>query len=256
MPTAFVTGGGSGIGRATAVRLARDGNAVALFDRDADAVAAVVEEVMETGGKAVGFVGDVSQKTDLQRAVDETVASFGGLDATAACAGIEVQGTVISMSEDDWSRALTVNLTGVMLTARYAIPAMIDSGGGSFVAISSDLGVQGAEDWTPYTASKHGVIGLVRCLALDFGPKGVRSNVVCPALVKTPMADRIFGGANAEVREDWERLLPLGRFASSDEIAAVLSHLLSRESSYTNGLVYMVDAGETAGLFHGSSEQS
>lgn len=255
MAAAFVTGGGSGIGRATALRLARDGSAVAIFDRDADAVAAVVEELRESGGEAVGHVGDVSRSSDLERAVAATVEAFGNLDATAACAGIEVQGRVVSMSEDDWARALAVNLTGVMLTARHAIPAMI-AAGGAFVAISSDLGVQGAEDWTPYAVSKHGVVGLVRCLALDYGPQGVRSNVVCPAFVRTPMADRILGGAGAAAQQDWERLLPLGRFASSDEVAAVLRHLLSPESSYTNGLVYMVDAGETAGLYHGGDAAS
>jgi meso-butanediol dehydrogenase/(S,S)-butanediol dehydrogenase/diacetyl reductase len=183
--------------------------------------------------------------------VKKTVAELGGLDATAACAGIEVTGTVESMSEDDWSRALAVNLTGVMLTARFAVPAMVGAGGGAFVAISSDLGIQGAANWTPYAVSKHGVIGLVRCLALDYGPRGVRSNVVCPSFVRTPMADRILGDVSPEEQRAWERMLPLGRFSSSDEIAAVLHHLLSRESSYTNGLVYTVDGGETAGLYSG-----
>jgi meso-butanediol dehydrogenase/(S,S)-butanediol dehydrogenase/diacetyl reductase len=138
-----------------------------------------------------------------------------------------------------------------MLTARHAVPAMVADGGGAFVAISSDVGVQGAADWTPYAVSKHGVVGLVRCLALDYGPKGVRSNVVCPSFVKTPMADRILAGAGPNEQRAWERLLPLGRVSSPDEIAAVLHHLLSRESSYTNGLVYMIDGGETAGLFLG-----
>jgi meso-butanediol dehydrogenase/(S,S)-butanediol dehydrogenase/diacetyl reductase len=247
--SAFVTGAGSGIGRATALRLALGGAAVAVFDRDGEAVEAVLEEVKASGGKAIGHVGDVSRGTDLERAIARTVAELGDLEATAACAGIEVTGTVESMSIADWDRAIAVNLTGVMLTARHAIPAMVASGGGAFVAISSDLGVQGAADWTPYAVSKHGVVGLVRCLALDYGPLGVRSNVVCPSFVKTPMAERILGDAPPEEQQAWERLLPLGRFSSPDEIAAVLFHLLSRESSYTNGLVYMVDGGETAGLF-------
>jgi meso-butanediol dehydrogenase/(S,S)-butanediol dehydrogenase/diacetyl reductase len=248
---AFVTGAGSGIGRATAVRLARSGAAVAAFDRDEAAVTAAVEEIKAGGGKAIGHVGDVSRAAEVEAAVKECVAEFGGLGATAACAGIEVTGTVETMSEEDWSRALAVNLTGVMLTARYAMPEMVASGGGSFVAISSDLGIQGAADWTPYAVSKHGVVGLVRCLALDYGPKGVRSNVVCPSFVRTPMADRILGDISPDEQKAWERMLPLGRFSSSDEVAAVLHHLLSREASYTNGLVYTVDGGETAGLYHG-----
>lgn len=251
MQAAFVTGAGSGIGRATVMRLARDGAAVAVFDRDDAAVAAVVEELEASGGRALGHVGDVTRGADLQEAVARTVAELGGLDAVAACAGIEVTGTVESASDEDWDRAIAVNLTGVMLTARYAVPAMVDSGGGAFVAISSDAGVQGAVDWTPYCASKHGVIGLIRCLALDYGPQGVRSNAVCPSFVKTPMAERIFEGVTSEEKSAWQRLLPMARFASPDEIAGVIHHLLSREASYTNGLIYMVDGGETAGLFLG-----
>lgn len=251
MKTALVTGAASGIGRATAIRLAQGGVAVAALDRDAAAVAGVVEEVEASGGKAIGQVVDVTDAEALGAAIGFSVTEFGGLDAVAACAGIEVTGTIETMQDADWARAIAVNLTGVMLTARYAIPAMVTSGGGAFVAMGSDLGVQGAPDWTPYAVSKHGVVGLVRCLALDYGPKGVRSNVVCPSFVRTPMADRIFAGASSEEQGEWERMLPLRRFASSDEVAGVIRHLLSRESSYTNGMVYMVDGGETAGLFVG-----
>lgn len=248
---AFITGAGSGIGRATALHLARDGTAVALFDRDGDAVDAVLEEVRASGGRAIGQVGDVSAEEDVAEAVARTVAELDGLNAVAACAGIEVTGTVETMSQADWDRSIAVNLTGVMLTARHTMPVMVAAGGGAFVAISSDAGVQGVPDWTPYTVAKHGVVGLVRCLAIDYGPKGVRSNVVCPSFVKTPMADRILEGVSAEEQTAWERLLPLGRFSSPDEIAAVLRHLLSRDASYTNGLVYMIDGGETAGLYLG-----
>jgi meso-butanediol dehydrogenase / (S,S)-butanediol dehydrogenase / diacetyl reductase len=252
---AFVTGAGSGIGRAAALRLARGGAAVTAFDRDEAGIEAVVEEARASGGRALGVVGDVSDGDALGEAVARTVTELGGLDATAACAGVEVTGTVETMSEADWERAIAVNLTGVMLTARHAVPAMVSDGGGAFVAISSDLGVQGAADWTPYAVSKHGVVGLVRCLALDYGPKGVRSNVVCPSFVRTPMAERILGDAGQEEQGAWESLLPLGRFASPDEIAAVVHHLISRDGSYTNGLVYMVDGGETAGLFLGAGAE-
>jgi meso-butanediol dehydrogenase / (S,S)-butanediol dehydrogenase / diacetyl reductase len=249
MRSALVTGAASGIGRATAIRLAQSGVAVAALDRDAAAVGGVVEEVQASGGKAVGHVVDVTDAEGLRAAIGSAIAEFGRLDAAAACAGIEVTGTIETMSDADWARAIAVNLTGVMLTARFALPAMVAAGGGAFVAMGSDLGVQGAPDWTPYAVSKHGVVGLIRCLALDYGPKGVRSNVVCPSFVRTPMADRILTGVSPEAQKEWERMLPLRRFASSDEVAAVIHHLLSRESSYTNGMVYMVDGGETAGLF-------
>lgn len=251
MRSAFITGAGSGIGRATAMRLARDGVALSLFDRDSDSIEAVVEEVRASGGRAIGQTGDVSVGEEVATAVERTLRELGALDSVAACAGVEVTGTVETMSETDWDRAIAVNLTGVMLTARHTFAALVAGGGGAFVAISSDVGVQGATDWTPYAVSKHGVVGLVRCLALDYGPKGVRSNVVCPSFVKTPMADRILGEVSAEEQGAWERLLPLGRFSSPDEIAAVLHHLLSRDASYTNGLVYLIDGGETAGLYLG-----
>jgi meso-butanediol dehydrogenase/(S,S)-butanediol dehydrogenase/diacetyl reductase len=249
MKRALITGAASGIGRATAIRLAQRGVVIAALDRDDAAVAGVIEEVEASGGEAFGHVVDVTDPDALGAAVGASVKELGGLDATAACAGIEVTGTVETLKEAEWARAIAVNLTGVMLTARYAIPAMVTGGGGAFVAMGSDLGVQGAPDWTPYAVSKHGVVGLVRCLALDYGPKGVRSNVVCPSFVRTPMADRILSGVSSEAQAEWERMLPLKRFASSDEVAAVIHHLLSRESSYTNGMVYMVDGGETAGLF-------
>jgi meso-butanediol dehydrogenase/(S,S)-butanediol dehydrogenase/diacetyl reductase len=250
---ALVTGGGSGIGRATAMRLGRDGACVAVCDRDAPAAAAVVEEVEAVGARAIAVVADVTSEAEIEQAVARTVDELGGLDAVASCAGVEVTGTVTSMDMAAWERSLAVNLTGVMLTARHAIPAMIADGGGAFVAISSDLGIQGAPDWLPYAVAKHGVVGLVRCLALDYGPLGVRSNVICPSFVKTPMADRILSGISEEAQRAWERMLPMGRFASSDEIASVVHHLLSREASYTNGLVYSVDGGETAGFYTGDA---
>ena len=222
-----------------------------LFDRDEAGVASVLEELDASGGRGLACVGDVSIADEVEDAVARTVAELGPLDAAAACAGIEVTGSVTTMSRDDWDRAIAVNLTGVMLTARYTVGAMVESGGGAFVAISSDAGVQGCVDWTPYSVSKHAVVGLVRCLALDYGPLGVRSNVVCPSLVKTPMGDRVLEMISAEEQGEALRLLPLARIASSDEIANVIRHLLSRESSYTNGLVYMVDGGETAGVFLG-----
>lgn len=254
MRVAFVTGAGSGIGRATALRLARAGAAVAGFDRDEAALTAVVEEIRACGVEATSHVGDVTSPADVERAVSGTAETLGAIDAVAACAGIEVPGTVADMGLDDWDRAIAVNLTGVMLTARATVPAMAEAGaGGAFVAISSDAGVQGTEAWTPYCVSKHGVIGLVRCLALDYGPAGVRSNVVCPSMVQTPMSERIFADAGPGEREAWSQLLPLGRFAQPPEIADVVCHLLSDESSYTNGLVYLVDGGQTAGPFFGRS---
>lgn len=245
---ALVTGAGSGIGRAAALRLARDGAAVALFDRDAEGVQRVVAEIEAAGGRSFAVVGDVTRAADIEAAVVAAVAELGGLDAVAACAGIAVSGTVTSTAEEDWQRAIAINLTGVMLTARFAIPAMVAGGGGSFVAIASDNGVMGAAESAAYVASKHGVVGLVRCLAFDHGPQGVRSNVVCPSLVSTPMAERILEQVSDREREELESASPLGRFATPEEVAAAVHHLLSPEASFTNGLVYMIDGGASAGI--------
>jgi meso-butanediol dehydrogenase/(S,S)-butanediol dehydrogenase/diacetyl reductase len=245
---AFVTGAGSGIGRASALELASRGYAVGLLDRSRTSVEAVAAEIVVAGGSAHAAVGDVSKEPDVQSAVTDVVAAFGPLKAAVACAGIEVTGDVTTMDLDEWRRAFAVNVEGVMHTARAAIPSIRQrGGGGAFVAISSDAGVLGAAGWAPYTASKHAVIGLVRSMALDYGPEAIRSNVVAPSFVETPMADRIFEGAEDE-RPAWEKRVPLGRFADPREVARVVAHLVSDEASYTNGHVYMVDGGETAGI--------
>lgn len=247
MEVAFVTGAGSGIGRASARRLAERGVAVGLFDISRESAEAVAGEIESEGGQAIAVTGDVSKDDDVADAVAVTAERFGGVDLAAACAGIEVTGTVADLELDDWERVIAVNQTGVMLTARHVIPRMLERGSGAFVAIASDAGVLGAAGWTPYCATKHALIGIVRCLAMDFGPKGIRSNVVCPSFVDTPMTDRIFAGIEDE-RPNWEQRVPLRRFSSPEEVANVVNHLLSSEASYTNGHVYMVDGGETAGL--------
>lgn len=244
---AFITGAGSGIGRAVASHLAERGTRVALFDRSADGLAETASAI--GADRPLLIEGDVAREEDVAAAVQEATTQFGQLDAAVSCAGIEVMGLVPEMEIDDWHRVIAVNLTGTFLTARHTIPALESAGGGSFVAISSDAGVQGASGFGAYCASKHGVIGLVRSLALDHGPAGVRSNAVCPGFVETPMADRIFADTDPEERHRWEQTVPLGRFARPDEVAAVVAHLTSDEARYTNGLVYSIDGGSTAGYF-------
>jgi meso-butanediol dehydrogenase/(S,S)-butanediol dehydrogenase/diacetyl reductase len=145
---------------------------------------------------------------------------------------------------------IATNLTGTFLTARFALPHLL-SGGGAFVAVSSDAGLQGAPAYAAYCASKHGVAGLVRAMALDHGPQGVRCNAVCPGFTWTPMAERLLGD-DARERSFWEGAVPLGRFGRPEEIADVIAHLSSPEAAYTNGLLYAADGGGTAGFFAGS----
>lgn len=253
MTTGFVTGAGSGIGRAVALELVRRGCAVGLLDRNADAVDAVAREITAAGGRAAALVGDVSVESEVAAAVAATTEALGPPDVAAACAGVEVYGTIVEMDMTDWDRAISINLNGVMHTARHVLPAMLERGRGAFVAIASDAGVKAAVDWAPYNVVKHGVVGLVRSLAVDYGPRGIRSNVVCPSVTETPMADRIFADGHDGV-DAWSSKVPLGRFATAGEVANVVCHLLSDEASYTNGIVYMVDGGMTAGFGEGERE--
>ena len=156
-------------------------------------------------------------------------------------------GTVDQLDPDQWERSLAVNLTGVFNTARATLPELLDTKG-SFVAVASDAGVTGAQGYAAYCAAKHGVVGLVKAMALDYGSRGVRVNAVAPAFVETPMADRIFRDADDE-RDYYRRIVPLGRFARPDEVAQAVLHLAGPEASYTNGLIYRIDGGTTAGYY-------
>jgi NAD(P)-dependent dehydrogenase (short-subunit alcohol dehydrogenase family) len=251
MSTAFVTGAGAGIGKATALELARRGYAVGLLDRDGGAADATQGAIAADGGRAAAFTGDVSVEQDVAAAVAGTTDALGPIDVAAACAGVEVYGQIVDMDLADWDRAISINLNGTMYTARHALPSMLKQGKGAFVAIASDAGVKAAVNWGPYNVSKHAVVGLVRSLAVDYGPLGVRSNVVCPAVTETPMVDRIFADGHDD-KTAWMSKVPLGRFAQPEEVAKVICHLLSDEASYTNGDIYMIDGGLTAGFGEGT----
>jgi meso-butanediol dehydrogenase / (S,S)-butanediol dehydrogenase / diacetyl reductase len=190
----------------------------------------------------------------VEHAISSAVEALGPLRTVVACAGIAVLGSVTELSVDSWRRTLDVNLTGAFLTARYGIPRLVASGGGSFTAVSSDAGVQGAQGYAAYCASKHGVVGLVRCLALDHARQGIRANAVCPSFVETPMADQIFAGTSEKERAFYKAGVPLGRFAQPQEVARVIAHLSSSDAAYTNGLLYTVDGGATAGYYVGERQ--
>lgn len=246
---AIVTGAASGIGRAVCLRLAKRGAAVAALDRDEARATEVAHLIAKAGGTAIAIGADVADSAALKAAVDRAAAAFGGLDTAVAAAGIAITGSITTMAEADWHRTIAVNLDGTYLLARHAMPQLIADGGGAFVAISSDAGIRGSAGFAAYCASKHAVIGLVRCMALDYGPLGVRSNVVCPSFVDTPMAAQLLAEPGIPDRAFYERRAPMGRFATPEEVAEVIAHLSSAEASYTNGMAYVIDGGTTAGTY-------
>jgi NAD(P)-dependent dehydrogenase (short-subunit alcohol dehydrogenase family) len=231
------------------LRLAQRGACVGLIDRDADGLAATADEIGNHGGVSQCFAADVSDSGALGDAIRSFCDDAGGLDTVVSCAGVVSEHLLHETDEADWNRVIAINLTGTFLLAKHTLPRLVKRGAGSFVAISSDSGVHGAIGYSAYCASKHGVIGMVRCMALEYGPLGIRSNAVCPAFVDTPMADQIFARAPDHMRESYRKVVPLKRFALADEVAKVVAHLSSDEASYTNGSIYMIDGGATAGYF-------
>jgi meso-butanediol dehydrogenase / (S,S)-butanediol dehydrogenase / diacetyl reductase len=242
---AVVTGGGSGIGAAIASRFASEGARVVVTGRRREPLEHLAAEV---GGLAVP--GDVADPSHADEVVDAAVAAFGGIDVVVANAGIDRPGSVVEVTDDDWHRTIDVNLTGPLMLLRAAIPVMVDRGGGSVVLVSSVNGLANAPRAVAYDASKAALISLARSIAVDFGPRGVRANAVCPGWVVTPMGDQdmdAMAAARGISRDDAYRLasasVPLRRPASPEEIAACCLFLASNESSIVTGTTLVADGG-------------
>lgn len=243
--TAIVTGSGSGIGRATAQRFAQKGASVVVADVQTESGQETVEEIETNGGEATFVEVDVTDESDVETMVDVARETYGGLDIAHNNAGIEGENAALTeFTRDDWQQVLDINLTGVWLSMKHELPALVESGGGSIVNTSSIAGLS-ADGTAAYTASKHGVVGLTKSAAVQHAEQDVRVNAVCPGVVRTPMVERSLAD-NPDAVEAITEEQPLGRMAEPDEIASVVTWLASDESSFVNGHALPVEGGKLA----------
>ena len=243
---AFITGGGSGIGRAAALAFAREGASVSVADISEKNVEESARMVDEHGGRAFAVRCDVTQVEDIRAALDKTVQTFGRLDFAFNNAGIEPRKPVATADYDleEWNRIIDIDLRGVFLCMKYEIPLMLKNGGGAIVNTSSGAGIIGIKGSPAYTAAKHGVIGLTRATALDYAAQNIRVNVVCPGYIDTPMMER-FTGDTAEGRAKVISEEPIGRMGRPEEIANAVVWLCSDAAGFVVGSAMVIDGGQT-----------
>jgi len=243
---ALVTGGGSGIGRATALAFARDGARVVIGNRNVQRGEETVSMIRAAGGTASFRRTDVLVTADIEALVKHAVSEYGGLDLAFNNAGIEGEPRPLAeQTEANYDAVMDINVKGVWLSMKYEIPRMLDQGGGAIVNCSSVAGVIGFPGIGIYSASKHAVIGLTKAAALEYSAQGIRVNAVNPAVIDTEMVDRLADGMNMK-KDDLTTFHPIGRLGRVEEVAEAVLWLCSEKASFVTGHSLMVDGGFTA----------
>ena len=242
---AIITGAASGIGKATAKLFAEHGAKVVVADIDENGGNQTVTDIQDAGNEAIFIQTDVTIKADTEQMVAQTLKNYGKLDTLLNSAGIAMRLPVAELPEEDWHRCLDVNLNGVFLCAKAAIPAMQKNGGGSIINMSSIYGIVGADVRAAYVASKGAVTNLTRGMALDYAEDNIRVNCICPGFVETPLVAGVI-----KTPDEYQKLAnkhPMRRLGQPEEIAYGALYLASDESAFVTGIALPIDGGYTAG---------
>lgn len=247
---ALVTGGGSGIGRASAIALAREGAKTVIADVDVKGGNESAQEIEAAGGEALFVEADVSRSKEVEALMARAVERFGRLDCAVNNAGIQGEmNPTDECSEENWNRTIAVNLTGVWLCMKYEIARMRAQGSGAIVNVASNFGFVGSPGMPAYSAAKHGVLGLTKTAALEYAQSGIRVNAVCPDPVQTPLVDNMLiaqPDQAGEIMDSITRRLPAGRLGRPEEIAEAIVWLCSDRASFATGIAMPVDGGFVA----------
>lgn len=244
---AVVTGGGGGIGQAIAERLARDGLRVAILDVDGDAARRTAEAITRSGGTARGYGADVSDRGQVDAAMEAARSDLGPLGVVVANAAIAPRQSFLDLTEEEWERTLAVNLTGTFHTVQSALPDLVSAGWGRVVLISSSSAQRGAAKMCHYSASKGGQLALAKSLAVEFAKKGITANAIAPSSVDTPSVRKKRAAGVLPEAEKMAKFIPVGRMGAGEDIAAAVSYLVSEEASYVTGQTLSVNGGSFIG---------
>lgn len=245
---AIITGAGAGIGQAAAFLFAKEGAKVVVADLNQNLGTETVDQIRQAGGNGYFIEANVAKVADVKRLIQETLGHYGRIDILVNNAGIYTKGDVLITSDEDWDRILDVNLKGVFLCCKYAIPEMIKVGKGSIVNVASEAGIVGIKNQVVYNVSKAAVIMLTKSIAIDFAPKGIRVNSVCPGTTETPLVRAAIQKEKdpQKTRRALEECRPANRLGRPEEIASAILVLASDELGYATGSVLVIDGGYTA----------